>query len=98
MLQDLTRSAIVLSEATPAGTGAAIRPLPLSPGEVDLNECSLDNLVALADVAYRAGDLASAEAFMQRFYARYDRRQRAVAKAKAAATAAGPHDRRRDMA
>ena len=77
MLQDLLRPATVtaVSQAplSPSPSRTVIAPLPLEPGEPDLNECSLDNLAALADVAYRAGDLASAEVLVRRLYAQYDR-------------------------
>jgi hypothetical protein len=85
MLQNLTRSAIVM----PAPTRApAIKPLPLEPGEPDLNEMSLDNLAALADAAYKAGDRASAEVFVRRLYAQYDRQQGIEASGSDSTTAA----------
>jgi hypothetical protein len=77
MLQDLLRPATVtaVSRAAPSPSRTAIKPLPVEPGEPDLNECSLDNLAALADVAYRAGDRASAELLVRRLYAQYDCQQ-----------------------
>lgn len=71
MLQDFLHPAA----ATAISTRTAIAPLPIEVGEVDLNECSLHNLAALADVAFRAGDRASAEVLVRRLYARYDRQQ-----------------------
>ena len=75
MLQDLLRPATVtaISRAALSQSRTVIAPLPVELGEPDLNECSLDNLVALADVAYRAGDRASAELLVRRLYAQYDR-------------------------
>ena len=70
MLQDLLRPAPAVPVRAPKMT---IQPLPLEPGEADLNECSLDNLAALADVAHRAGDHASAEYLVRLLYAEYDR-------------------------
>ena len=77
MLQDLLRPATVtaVSRAALSPSGTAIKPLPVEPGEPDLNACSLDNLAALADVAYRAGDHASAEVLVRRLYAQYDRQR-----------------------
>lgn len=77
MLQDLLRpaTATVVSQAPLSPSRTVIKPLPLEPGEPDLNACSLDNLAALADVAYRAGDRASAELLVRRLYAQYDRQQ-----------------------
>lgn len=66
MLQDLTRSTIVVPEIFP---GIAAKPAAL-----DLNKCSLDNLAALADVAYRAGDPELAEHCVRRLYALHDRK------------------------
>jgi hypothetical protein len=40
----------------------------------DPEECSLDNLAALADLAYRTGDLAFAEHCVRRLYALHDHR------------------------
>lgn len=72
MLQDLLQPAVFVPGRA---SKAAITPLPVMPGEPDLNECSLANLAALADIAYRAGDLASAEQFVRRLYAQHDRQQ-----------------------
>lgn len=55
--------------------GAAIAPLAVGPGEANSNECSLGDLAALADAAFRAGDHASAEAFVRRLYSEHDRQQ-----------------------
>jgi len=66
MLQDLTRLAIAVPEIFPE---MATKPVAL-----DLDECSLDNLAALADHAYRAGDQALAEHCVRRLYALHDRK------------------------
>ena len=77
MLQDLTQSTTAVPHSTSrSAPGPAIKPLPPAapdmPPEPDLDECSLDNLAALADVAYRAGDRASAEHLVRKLYAQYD--------------------------
>ncbi len=70
MLQDLTRSAIIMPEIFPEmATTPAIRTMPAA---LDLDECSLDNLPVLADVAYRAGDQDLAEHCIRRLYALHD--------------------------
>lgn len=73
MLQDLLSRPDVATAVPPTVLiRPTIAPLLLKPGEPDLNECSLDNLAALADIAYRAGDHASAEVLIRRLYASYD--------------------------
>ena len=76
MLKDLVRPATptLASRTDLSPSGTVIKPLPIEPGEPNLNERSIDNLAALADVAYRSGDRASAEAMVRRLYAEYDRR------------------------
>jgi hypothetical protein len=76
MLKDLVRpaNATIASRTYLSPSGTVIKPLPMEPGEPDLNEYSIDNLATLADVAYRSGDRASAEAIVRRLYAEYDRR------------------------
>jgi hypothetical protein len=80
MLLDLTPSTIAAPQSTfRSAPGPAIKPLPPAapdmPPEPDLDECSLDNLAALADVAYRAGDRVSAEHLVRKLYAQYDHQQ-----------------------
>lgn len=86
MLQDLIRSAIVVSvsqaqrgrqaTATTAvePTTASVTPAaPATPvAGSDLDECSLANLAELADLAYRAGDRAFAEHCVRQLYALLD--------------------------
>jgi hypothetical protein len=96
MLQNLTRSTIVVPACVASPTTApAIAPLPLLPGEADLNACSLDHLAKLADLSYRAGDRASAEYFIRCLYARHDRQAEAQSAARSSSGAAPRRQRAR---
>ena len=90
MLQDLTRSAIVVAPKVRRGRAAAklaALVAPAAPTGPDLDECSLDNLAELADLAYRAGDRASAEYFVGCLYALHDREAKLVTEQQTAAEA-----------
>lgn len=87
MLQNLIRSAIVVTPETARGRAFSRPPAPATPAgsaDPDLGECSLDTLAELADLAYRTGDLAFAEHCVRRLYALYDSKA-AAAKDKAGA-------------
>lgn len=78
MLQDLLRpvtTTTAVPQAAPSPSGPAIKPLPLVPGASDLRRWPVADLIELADVAYRAGDLTSAEELVRMIYARHDRHQ-----------------------
>ena len=77
MLQTLTKSAIVVpsEQATFATAASTHPPVPAAP---DTGECSVKQLLALADLAYAAGDRESAEDLIRRIYAHYDQQQGAV--------------------
>ncbi len=68
MLQDFTCSAIADAEPEIFPEMATTLAAP------DLEECTLDNLAELADLAYRTGDLVFAEHCVRRLYALHDRR------------------------
>ena len=82
MLQDLTRSAIVVAPKARRGRAAAKPAAPVAPAAPtgpDLDECSPGNLAELADLAYRAGDRASAKYFVGCLYALHDREAKRAA-------------------
>ena len=72
MLQDLVRSAVAIARAR-GWTRVNCRH-GCKFADLDLDECLPRNLAALADLAYRAGDLAFAEHCVDKLYAFYDRK------------------------
>lgn len=89
MLKDFTRSAIVVApKARRVRAAKLTAPIASAvPTGPDLDECSLDNLAELADLAYRAGDRESAEYFARRLYALHDCNAKRAAEQQTAAEA-----------